>query len=66
MATFRTDGPRPDITAGVKANPKANPDAAKNTHFVASFSCAAGDKLFIVATTVTKKYALVPQARVCP
>ena len=67
MATFRTDGQRPDITAGVKANPKANPDAAKNTQFDRSFSCAAGDKLSIVATSATKSYLLLPpQPAVCP
>ena len=67
MATFRTDGPRPDITAGVRANPKANSDAAKNTQFAGSFSCVPGDKLSIVATSTTKSYLLLPpQPAVCP
>jgi hypothetical protein len=67
IATFRTDGPRTDITAAVKANPKASPSATKNTQFVANFSCAAGDKLFVVATSATKSYLLLkPELLVCP
>ena len=67
IATFRTEGARADITALIKANPNANPNAAKNTPFATSFSCAAGDKLFVVAATVTKSYLLLtPQPIVCP
>jgi hypothetical protein len=68
IATFRTDGPRPDITEGViKPNPKANPNSANNTKFIASFPCAPGDKLDIVATTATRSYFPVPYPpAVCP
>ena len=66
-ATFRTSGPRADITAGIKTIPKANPDAAKNVLFVASFSCPAGGKLFVVATTRVKNYHLLePGSSICP
>jgi hypothetical protein len=68
IAVFRTDGPRTDITEGIiKPNPKANPNSANNTQFIASFSCAPGDKLFVVATTATRSYLLLPyQPAVCP
>jgi hypothetical protein len=67
VATFWTNGPRPDITALLKANPKANANAAKNTRFEVSFSCIAGDKFFVVATTLTKNYLLLePRPGICP
>jgi hypothetical protein len=67
VAAFRTKGPRPDITAGINANPNASPDAAKNTLFVSELSCASGDMLFVVATTAKKSYALLPPAPTpCP
>jgi len=67
-ATFRTDGPRPDITALVmKTNPKASPAAANNTKFTSNFSCDSGERLFVVATTVTKGFVLLlPQPLICP
>jgi len=68
IATFRTDGPRPDVSETIiKPNPKANPNSANNVQFIASFSCAPGDKLFVVATTATRNYILLPyQPSVCP
>ena len=46
ITTFYTNGPRPDISGAIKANPKANPNSAKNTLFIANFSCAAGRQAF--------------------
>ena len=67
VVSVRTNGPRPDITAGIKATPKANPNSAKNTVYGASFSCKIGDKFLIVATTATKGYGLLtPQPLICP
>lgn len=62
-----TDGSRPDVTAAIKANPKATSDAAKNTSFVSNFSCAADDKVVVVAVTKAKGYGpLTPNQSVCP
>ena len=65
IATFRTDGPRADITALIEANPKVPSEAAKNTQFASSFLCVPGDKLFVVATTARKSYLLL-RSLVCP
>jgi hypothetical protein len=68
VATFHTEGSRPDIAVGmVKANPKANPESAKNTRIESKFSCAAGDNVFIVVTTRRKNFLLLqPYPLICP
>lgn len=66
-AYSHTDGARPDVTASIMANPKANPDASKNTKYASIFSCAVGDKFFVVAITKDKRYApLIPHPHICP
>jgi hypothetical protein len=68
IATFDTDGPRLDVTEKIiKPNLRANQNSAKNTQFKASFPCAPGAKLFVVATTATRSYLLLPhQPAACP
>jgi hypothetical protein len=62
-----TDGPRPDVTTAIKTNPKATSDATKNTAFVSNFSCAADDKIVVVAITKAKGYGpLTLNQSVCP
>lgn len=67
IAAFPTDGPRADVTASLKANPKASGSSSKNTKFTAGFACPTGEKLFVVASSPTKSYALLgPQPLLCP
>jgi hypothetical protein len=67
IASFRTDGPRPDVTAAIKTNPKANAGAAKSTQYISTLSCRSGDKLVVIATTASKRYGLlVPHPYTCP
>jgi hypothetical protein len=66
-AYFRTDGARPDVTALIKGNPQANPDASKNTLYASSFSCPVGGQFFVVAITKDKRYApLITHPHICP
>jgi len=67
VAALRTDGPRADVTAALKANLKASVSSSKNTKFTSDFECPTGEKLFVVASTTTKGYALLgPQPLLCP
>lgn len=68
IATFRTDGSRPDIASAIeKGTIKATPASAKNTQILTNVPCAPKDKLFVVITTKAKAYSLLTQEPlVCP